>query len=87
MLPETSPPGPASPVAMARRSRSSPSRRRRSDAYPLWFHLSAAIVFGALFLVPTLASLFFSLTRWTLFSYAFFNRQIVEGMTAGAVKG
>ncbi|TSD89862.1 sugar ABC transporter permease [Mycobacterium sp. KBS0706] len=71
MLPETSPPGPASPAAMARRARPAASRRRRSDAYPLWFHLPAAIVFGTLFLLPTLASLFFSLTRWTLFSYSF----------------
>lgn len=35
--------------------------------YPSWFYLPAAIVYGVLFLFPTLASLFFSLTRWTLF--------------------
>ena len=37
--------------------------------YPTWFYLPAAIVFTMLFLVPTGASLFFSLTRWTLFTF------------------
>jgi raffinose/stachyose/melibiose transport system permease protein len=46
------------------------STSRRSP-YPLWFHLPAALIFGVLFLVPTIASLFFSLTRWTLFEYDF----------------
>lgn len=40
---------------------------RPGSAYPTWFYLPAAIVFVVLFLFPTLASLFFSLTRWTLF--------------------
>ncbi len=39
--------------------------------YPTWFYLPAAIIFGALFLFPTIASLFFSLTRWTLFDATF----------------
>ena len=40
--------------------------RVRAASYPNWFYLPAAIVYGVLFLVPTLASFFFSLTRWTL---------------------
>lgn len=44
---------------------------RLSTAYPNWFYLPAAIIFGVLFLFPTFASLFFSLTRWTLFQYNF----------------
>src|SRR5687768_9384519 len=41
-------------------------RRSRRSPYPTWFFLPAAIVYGVLFLVPTVASLWFSLTRWTL---------------------
>jgi raffinose/stachyose/melibiose transport system permease protein len=44
-------------------------RRRFPSPYPTWFYLPAAIVFTALFLFPTGASLFFSLTRWNLFSF------------------
>lgn len=47
-----------------------PPRKRRSP-YPGWFFLPAAIIYGVLFLLPTLASLFFSLTRWTLFNWTF----------------
>ena len=43
--------------------------QRRASPYPTWFYLPAAIVFSILFLVPTGASLFFSLTRWTLFDF------------------
>jgi raffinose/stachyose/melibiose transport system permease protein len=45
-----------------------PARKRRivQRSYPEWFYIPAAIVYGVLFLVPTLASFFFSLTRWTL---------------------
>ena len=47
------------------------ARRRVAAAYPGWFYLPAAVIFGVLFLFPTFASLFFSLTRWTLFQYSF----------------
>ena len=46
-------------------------KRRTSSAYPSWFYLPAAIIYAALFLFPTVASLFFSLTRWTLFDATF----------------
>jgi raffinose/stachyose/melibiose transport system permease protein len=45
--------------------------RRAPSPYPNWFYLPAAIVFTALFLVPTVASLFFSLTRWNFQSATF----------------
>ena len=45
--------------------------RKDGAAYPHWFFLPAAVVFSVLFLVPTVASLFFSLTRWTLFDAEF----------------
>jgi raffinose/stachyose/melibiose transport system permease protein len=47
-----------------------PTPRRRSP-YPSWFFLPAAIIYGVLFLLPTFASLYFSLTRWTLFNSTF----------------
>jgi raffinose/stachyose/melibiose transport system permease protein len=40
---------------------------RRPSPYPYWFVLPAAVVFVTLFLVPTVASFWFSLTRWDLF--------------------
>lgn len=36
-------------------------------AYPHWFYIPAAIVFGLFFIVPTVLAFYFSLTRWTLF--------------------
>ncbi|HEY5785149.1 MAG TPA: sugar ABC transporter permease [Microlunatus sp.] len=47
-----------------------PGRKRKSP-YPLWFYLPAAIIFLVLFAVPTFASFYFSLTRWTLFDTEF----------------
>ncbi|MCR6670349.1 carbohydrate ABC transporter permease [Devosia ginsengisoli] len=47
-----------------------PAMKRRSP-YPGWFFLPAAIIYGVLFLLPTVASLYFSLTRWNLFSSTF----------------
>lgn len=46
-------------------------RAIRRSPYPGWFFLPAALIYGILFLVPTLASLYFSLTRWTLFNSTF----------------
>ena len=40
-------------------------------AYPNWFYLPAALVFGVFFLVPTVMAFYFSLTRWTLFDATF----------------
>jgi raffinose/stachyose/melibiose transport system permease protein len=40
---------------------------RRKSPYPYWFVLPAAVIFVALFVVPTFASFWFSLTRWDLF--------------------
>jgi raffinose/stachyose/melibiose transport system permease protein len=45
--------------------------RARKSTYPGWFILPAAIIYTVLFLLPTLSSLYFSLTRWTLFDSVF----------------
>ncbi|HEV7416079.1 MAG TPA: sugar ABC transporter permease, partial [Tianweitania sediminis] len=61
----------ASIVAGAASPPSSVPPRRRRSFYPAWFFLPAAIIYGVLFLAPTFASLYFSLTRWTLFDAVF----------------
>ncbi len=45
--------------------------RKRQSPYPLWFYLPGAIIFVVLFAIPTFASFYFSLTRWTLFDTEF----------------
>jgi len=46
-------------------ARSRPRKKRRSP-YPLWFFAIPAVLFLVLFAIPTFASFYFSLTRWTL---------------------
>ncbi|WP_432570705.1 carbohydrate ABC transporter permease [Kineococcus sp. SYSU DK005] len=59
-------------TSRARRSASAPhGASRRHSPYPGWFYLPAAIVYGALFIVPTLLSFYFALTRWTIFDSQF----------------
>jgi raffinose/stachyose/melibiose transport system permease protein len=60
---------PAAPPGRSARPGKAGSKRKSS--YPHWFYLPAAIVYAALFLVPTFASFYFSLTRWTLFETKF----------------
>lgn len=56
-------------VAPKRRPR--PYSRVVASRYPRWFYLPAGILFVAVFVVPTVLSLYFSLTRWTLFETEF----------------
>jgi raffinose/stachyose/melibiose transport system permease protein len=46
-------------------------RKRRFNPYPMWFLIPGAVIYLVLFIFPTIASLFFSLTRWTLFDAQF----------------
>jgi raffinose/stachyose/melibiose transport system permease protein len=55
--PQTSPPKPRSNTMQSH--------------YPLWFFIPAGLIFAVLFLVPTVVSFYFSLTRWTLFDSEF----------------
>jgi raffinose/stachyose/melibiose transport system permease protein len=48
-----------------------PAGRRPRSPYPTWFYLPAAIIYTIFFLVPTFASFWFSLTRWSLFEFEF----------------
>ena len=43
----------------------------RNSPYPYWFYVPASVVYGVLFLVPTVLALYFSLTRWSIFSSEF----------------
>ncbi len=59
--------------------------------YSNWFYLPSAVIYGVLFIVPTFASLYFSLTRWSLFESKFIGLdnfklffsepQLVKGFT------
>ncbi len=46
-------------------------RKRARSPYPFWFLVPAAVIYTVLFLVPTFASFFFSLTRWSIFDWKF----------------
>lgn len=62
-------------AAVAENAATLPAQKRKKDRtaryYPAWFLIAPAIVFGVLFIVPTIASFYFSLTRWTLFESEF----------------
>ena len=46
-------------------------RDRTAFAYPGWFYAPAGVIYGILFLVPTVISFYFAFTRWTLSSAEF----------------
>lgn len=41
------------------------SGKRINKPYPGWFYAPAAVIYGVLFIIPTLASFYFAFTRWT----------------------
>lgn len=47
------------------------SAGKRHSPYPYWFYLPAAVIYGVLFLVPTVLAFYFSLTRWSIFESHF----------------
>jgi raffinose/stachyose/melibiose transport system permease protein len=55
--------GPSQPGGKKRKAMKSP--------YPTWFYMPAGVFYVILFLVPTGASFYFALTRWTLFDIEF----------------
>jgi raffinose/stachyose/melibiose transport system permease protein len=77
-----------------------PKRKRRhhlDHQYPYWFYLPTAVVYAVLFLLPTFASFYFSLTRWSIFEtefigldnfVAFFQEPaLVKGLTNTLIYG
>ncbi len=69
----TSTTGPEKVAGTVREGRASKRRRTsvKDHHYPYWFYLPAGVVYGVLFIVPTLIAFYFSLTRWGLFSQEF----------------
>ncbi|XVU21866.1 carbohydrate ABC transporter permease [Actinoplanes sp. CA-054009] len=57
--------------ARSRASAAGPAGKRAKSPYPNWFYLPAAVVYAVLFIVPTVTSFYFSMTRWTLFDSKF----------------
>ncbi|ONI69226.1 ABC transporter [Kribbella sp. ALI-6-A] len=68
-----------------------PAKGKVYSPYSNWFYLPSAVIYGVLFVVPTFASLYFSLTRWSLFESKFIGLenfrlffqepQLVKGFT------
>jgi raffinose/stachyose/melibiose transport system permease protein len=58
-------------TASARRASTVDAPKRARSPYPYWFYLPAAIIYAVLFLVPTVTSFYFSLTRWSIFNSKF----------------
>jgi raffinose/stachyose/melibiose transport system permease protein len=86
------------PVEDDRAARPAPgSTKRAQHPYPYWFFLPAAIIYSVLFILPTFASFFFSLTRWTLFDWEFIGLEnfvmffqepaLVKGLTNSLIYG
>jgi len=51
--------------------RSRPERSRIKSPYPTWFYIPAGVFYLVLFLVPTVVSFYFALTRWSIFDVEF----------------
>ena len=61
-------PGPPRPLPQPAKPRK--QRKGMKSPYPSWFYIPAGVLFIVFFAVPTFASFYFSLTRWTLFDVA-----------------
>jgi raffinose/stachyose/melibiose transport system permease protein len=59
------------PPASPGKERAGKAKSIASHTYPYWFYVPAGVVYGVLFLVPTVIAFYFSLTRWGLFSQEF----------------
>jgi raffinose/stachyose/melibiose transport system permease protein len=63
--------------------------RRFYTPYSFWFYLPTAVIYAVLFLIPTFASFYYSLTRWTLFDSNFigFDNFVMFFQEPALVKG
>lgn len=59
------------PAALTRRRGGPAARRKMKSLYPSWFLIPAVVLYVVFFAVPTFASFYFSLTRWSLFDVQF----------------
>jgi raffinose/stachyose/melibiose transport system permease protein len=58
-------------AAASRPARKPPRRTRMKSTYPSWFYIPAVALYAVFFAVPTFASFYFALTRWSLFGVQF----------------
>ncbi len=65
----------ASTLSTTDATRLAPARRgvkgggkKRPGPYPYWFYVAPALIYTIFFIVPTIASFYFSFTRWDLFT-------------------
>ena len=42
--------------------------KKRPGPYPYWFYVAPALIYAIFFIVPTIASFYYSFTRWDLFT-------------------
>ncbi len=49
--------------------------KRSRGPYPYWFYLPGGVIYGLFFIIPTIASIYFSFTRWDLFTATFIGLQ------------
>lgn len=56
---------------LAGSSKPARSRKGMRSPYPTWFYIPAAAFYVVLFLVPTVVSFYFALTRWSIFDVEF----------------
>ncbi|WP_433157217.1 carbohydrate ABC transporter permease [Kribbella sp. CA-247076] len=63
--------------------------KRFYTPYSFWFYLPTALLYSVLFLIPTFASFYYSLTRWTLFDSKFigFDNFVMFFQEPALVKG
>jgi raffinose/stachyose/melibiose transport system permease protein len=71
MTTATAPGRPATADPAAKTPREPRKRKSMRSPYPTWFFIPAGVFYVVLFLIPTIASFYFSLTRWTLFDVEF----------------
>jgi raffinose/stachyose/melibiose transport system permease protein len=65
----------ASTLSTSEATRLAPARRgltdrgkKRPGPYPYWFYILPGLIYAVFFITPTLASFYFSFTRWDLFT-------------------
>jgi len=64
--------GDAAPGGSApQRARTKHGRSALERTYTPWFYVPAGVIYAVIFIVPTVMSFYFAMTRWTLFSATF----------------
>src|SRR4030095_10095265 len=65
----------ASTLSTSEATKLAPARRgvkgggkKRPGPYPYWFYVAPALIYAIFFIVPTIASFYYSFTRWDLFT-------------------